>query len=80
MTVDFLKKNWRSALGYIAIMSAASSGGNATSPSKTSSSWRRHSQSRRGICSLTFHDQMEKRTAWEYQTSRHGPNEKTEVA
>jgi hypothetical protein len=22
MTVDFLKKNWRSALGYIAIMSA----------------------------------------------------------
>jgi hypothetical protein len=57
MTVDFLKKNWLSELGYIAIMSAASSGGNATSPSKTSSSWRRHSQSRRGICSLTFHDQ-----------------------
>jgi hypothetical protein len=60
MTVDFLKKNWRNALGYIAITSAASSGGNATSPSKTSSSWRRHSQFRRGICSLTFHDQWER--------------------
>jgi hypothetical protein len=56
MTVDFLKKNWRSALGYIAIMSAAWNGENAILPSKTSSSWPTHCQSRLGICLLISHD------------------------